>query len=658
LNRRIRNSVYSVGAEHQIGEFTFALTGGYSRTTSEDGDNLNIRSFIPRNGESNRGSGISNGYSCIPNPEVCRLIVSPGLFYNTEAFELQNLQLRDQSITDTAASIFFDVDWEQDFGPITLIEAGFKWASREKNNFATNQDFRDEDLGDALSELSLTDFVVGRTPSDWGEELGFPRDNVTRGWPLIDARILRQFLIGRNGELPQISTNLRDTRSIEQDILAGYIKANFSLLDETLVGDVGMRIARTNVDAVGFSGFRFRTNLDYLSPENIAFFGSIDAATMALGPFLNDDQPIPAPTRTQGDHDYTNVLPSFNVTWKPSPETIVRFGASKTIARPRIDSLNPAFNINELPLAPESTAFLGATTLDPFESTNFDLSVEWYFAEDSLLAVTLFDKSLTNFEETAQFRAYWRDFRSLLYDEEGNALEVPSLTATLQSTLLSLDGGPNQAGCMPNRELNLLAAEGALGCDLVIVTQSQNGQGGDIGGVEFTFQHDLNWAPSFLRNIGIVANYTYASSETDAQSILTTDGSIAAFLPALPLAGTSKHTVNSTLYYESDRFLVRLAYNYRTDYLVNRTAREGTAHWVEGVGSLDLSAEFDITNNVSLNFQAVNLTNSLTRVYSTNVIDELLPIDPNALNDNAPKSRTVERFKTGPIFRASFRFNF
>lgn len=658
LDRTIRNQVYSIGAEQRIGAFTLAVIGGYSRTTSKDGNNLNIRSFIPRTGESNRGSGIFNGYTCLPNPEVCRFILSPGLIDNTDAFELQTLQLRDQSVDDIARSVFFDVDWEQGIGPFTVFEAGIKWASRKKSNFSTSQDFVDEDVDGAFSGVSLTDFVIGRSPSDWGARLGFPRDDLTHGWPLFDANALRKFLIGRNGGLPPITPNLRDRRTIDQDIFAGYVKANFSLFDETLVGDLGVRIARTRVDAVGFSGFRFRTNLDYLSPENIAFFGSEEAATAALGPFLNDNQPLPAATRTLGAHEYTNVLPSINITWATPFDTLIRFAASQTIARPRIDSLNPAFNIAELPLAPESTAFFGATTLDPFKSTNIDLSAEWYFADDSLVAVTIFDKSLKAFEETGQFRAYWRDFRSVLYDEEGNVLEAPDLIATPQNTLLPFEGGPNQPGCMPNRELNLLAPEGTPGCDSVIVSQSRNGQGGSVQGVELSFQHNLTWAPSWLRHTGIAANYTYTRSETDEQTVLADDGSVVAFFPALPLAATSRHTINTTLYYESDRFLLRLGYNYRTDYLINRAERDGTAHWFEGSGSLDLSSEIDISRNVSLNFQAVNLTNALSRVYSTNITDVLLPTEPGALTGSAPTSRTVERFKTGPIYRASLRFNF
>lgn len=658
VERTINNQIYSIGANRRVGSFTFSLNGGYSKTSSSDGDNLSIRSFVPRNGGANLGSGFFNGYSCTPNPEICRFILSPGLINNTDAFEIQDLQIRDESVNDTSASVFFDVDWEPDSGPFTVIEAGLKWASRKKDNFATSQNFRDAELDGAFSELSLSDFTLGQTPSDWGAEFGLPRDELTNGWPLFDAAALRDVLIERNGGLPALSPNLRNTRTIEQDIFAGYIKANFAFFDETLVGDVGLRIARTNVDAEGFSGFSFRTNLDYLTPENISFFGSEEATIAALGPFLNDDQSVPAATQTIGRHDYTNVLPSLNIVWTPRADIALRFAASQTIARPRIDSLNPAFNINELPLAPESTAFFGATTLDPFESTNIDLSAAWYFAEDSIVSLAFFNKSLSNFEETGQFRAFWQDFRSALFDQNGNALAEPSLIATPENALLPLNGGPNQPGCLPNRELNLLAPEGAQGCDVVVVNQNRNGQGGFVRGLEVSLQHNFTWAPSFLRNVGIAANYTFASSETDEQTIIDPDGSVVAFFPALPLVGTSKHTFNTTLFYESEKFLLRLAYNNRSDYLINRAERDGTANWIEGADSLDLSAEYRITPNVSLNLQAVNLTDSVRRVYSTNVTDVLLPTDPNALDGNAPTSRTVELSNTGPIYRASLRFNF
>lgn len=658
VDRTISNHVYNIGVTHEVGSFVFSLNGGYSRTTANDGDNISIRSFIPRNEQSNRGSGFFNGYSCTPRPDICRFVLTPGLIDNTDAFEIQDLQLRDESVNDILASVKFDLEWEPETGPFTSFKTGVKWESREKSNFATSQNFRDTALNGSFSEFALSEFINGQTPSDWGAELGFTRDELTDGWPLFDARALRDALIERNGSLPMIVNSPRDTRTVEQNILAAYIKANFALFDETVVGNLGARITRTDIDALGFSSIRFRTNLDFLTPENISRFGSAEAATAALGPFLNDNQPAPTATQTTGRHDYTDILPSLNISWSIRPDLVIRFASSKTIARPRIDSLNPGFNINELPLAPESTAFFGATNLDPFKSTNVDLSAEWHFAKDSILSVALFNKSLRDFEETGQFRAFWRDFRSVLFDENGNPLENPDLITTPENTLLPLSGGPNQPNCLPNRELNLLAPEGPPGCDVVVVNQNRNGQGGFVRGVEFSFQHNLDWAPSFLRHVGITANYTYALSETNEQTIFDQDGNVSAFFPALPLTGTSKHTFNATAFYESGRFLFRLAYNNRSDYLINRAERDGTANWVESDDSLDLSAEFKITRNISLNFQAVNLTDSIRRVYSTNVTDVLLPTEANALDGQAPTSRTVELSNTGPVYRASLRFSF
>ena len=75
---------------------------------------------------------------------------------------------------------------------------------------------------------------------------------------------------------------------------------------------------------------------------------------------------------------------------------------------------------------------------------------------------------------------------------------------------------------------------------------------------------------------------------------------------------------NFIMYYETDRFGVRLAYNYRDQYdLAAGGTFSGAARSVKARGQIDASASFNITPHFSVAFDAFNLTEELRVEYQT-----------------------------------------
>ena len=72
---------------------------------------------------------------------------------------------------------------------------------------------------------------------------------------------------------------------------------------------------------------------------------------------------------------------------------------------------------------------------------------------------------------------------------------------------------------------------------------------------------ELSWQQPFLDNFGMLVNYTYADGELD-------DGG--------ELLNSSKNTYNVTGYFENERFSARLAYNWRSRYLMSASASNRT----------------------------------------------------------------------------------
>ena len=60
------------------------------------------------------------------------------------------------------------------------------------------------------------------------------------------------------------------------------------------------------------------------------------------------------------------------------------------------------------------------------------------------------------------------------------------------------------------------------------------------------------------------------------------------------------------MYYENERFGVRLSYNYRSEYFMDND--RGRELYSDATDSLDLSVNVQLTDNFALTFDGVNLT--------------------------------------------------
>ena len=114
-------------------------------------------------------------------------------------------------------------------------------------------------------------------------------------------------------------------------------------------------------------------------------------------------------------------------------------------------------------------------------------------------------------------------------------------------------------------------------------------------GVELSYQQPLG------QNFGFLANYTYADGELD-------DGG--------ELLNSSKNTYNLTGYFENERFSARLAYNFRSAYKAG--VDRGASQHVDDMPSLAGSINVKLTENLTLTFDALNITNETIKMYAEN----------------------------------------
>ena len=313
---------------------------------------------------------------------------------------------------------------------------------------------------------------------------------------------------------------------------------------------------------------------------------------------------------TEADRKYHNFLPALNVAADLTRQIVLRGAIAKVVARPDIGTLSPggSFSVS----GGNRTFTRGNPDIKPTEATTYDLSAEWYFARESALIAGFFYKKINTF-----------------------------IATTVQQIPFNELGLPD----------SILAGTTATPTDLFTVTQPVNSNGGSLKGVELTLQMPLRFLPGPLKNLGVLANYTYVDSKVEYPL------STAANAPVVKqrLVGLSKNTANGTLYYEDKKFMIRGSVTHRSGYLDVVPGRNGVPSTnpnfakpgfndVEGhnaTTNIDVAASYALTPNISLTFDGVNLTDQ----YEDQFID-------------SEANRLSVYHHTGRQFYAGVRFKF
>ena len=107
-----------------------------------------------------------------------------------------------------------------------------------------------------------------------------------------------------------------------------------------------------------------------------------------------------------------------------------------------------------------------------------------------------------------------------------------------------------------------------------------NGDGAKISGVEITAKTAFTFLPGLLSGLGVDANYTYQKAK-NVRLYSQLDGS------PLPFPGLSSDSANLTVWYDKGPINARLAYNYRSKYLVSAADNSGQPVYRDPTGYLD-----------------------------------------------------------------------
>jgi TonB-dependent receptor len=134
------------------------------------------------------------------------------------------------------------------------------------------------------------------------------------------------------------------------------------------------------------------------------------------------------------------------------------------------------------------------------------------------------------------------------------------------------------------------------------VTQPTNGEGATVKGIEVGYRQVFSHLPGLLNGLGAQASFTYADSSAKYTNALLGT--------AFSLEGLSKTSYSLVGFYEKGPIQARVAYTWRDKFLVNGVGNLGYPVYSAAYGQLDASLSVDVTKNIALTANALNLTNA------------------------------------------------
>ncbi len=288
---------------------------------------------------------------------------------------------------------------------------------------------------------------------------------------------------------------------ITEDVLTGYaqLKLDGELGGKHIAGSIGVQVVHTKQKSTGT-----------LSAFNVV--NGVAQVTV-----------VPA----TGEASYTNFNPSAVISVELVPNTFVKLAATHTMVRARLDRerVNQEVNVDLTKIGntdPGNSGFSsngGNPALRPYQSTNFDISVEHYFPKGGYFALAGYFKDLTDYVDNNN--AVAADFTTLA------AAVKAALPGTVIGTTQGRVSQPGNTG-----KGYLIGAEATLSLPFAVISPSLDGFG-----------------------------FFGSASYTDSSIKLGTNPS------PITLPGLSDWVANAEVYYEKHGFQVRGSYRYRSQFL-------------------------------------------------------------------------------------------
>ncbi|MEL6258340.1 MAG: TonB-dependent receptor, partial [Pseudomonadota bacterium] len=254
-----------------------------------------------------------------------------------------------------------------------------------------------------------------------------------------------------------------------------------------------------------------------------------------------------AVVETNESNNYTDVLPAISARFEATDDLILRAAYSRTLARPTIGQAVPS---SEIEIDDEDEvvgAFVGNPDLDRQLSDNIDASFDYYVSDSFIISGGVFYKSFTDFIATVAFEDGGTAF-GIEFDE-------------IEETAININDA-------------------------------------DLIGFEVSAEKVFSGLPAPFDGLLVGGNFTYVDGEA------TFGGR------TIPLPQLSETLGSLVVGYDKYGLDLRAALSYRDERLDNiNEGGEGIDRFIDDNIQLDITAKYDLTDQLTLTAEAQNVTN-------------------------------------------------
>ncbi|ARU28946.1 TonB-dependent receptor [Cellvibrio sp. PSBB006] len=561
---------------------------------------------------------------------------SPGLFSNPNNYYIRSIMdhVEDSEGDELALKMDFEFDFDSDV--VESIKVGARYADRQQNIRWSGYNW--QNVANTWTGNQAGYFNLDRHNPDGLGFLGYPQGHyearefesdffnlspnefVFADMDLLQNQRLMASSMGAAGlglsggigwdpicsnigdradELPGTCFTPAEIVDVGEETSALYLQLNFGGADAQIFnipfsGNIGVRYVKTDIVSGGGTALPLLGAQDSTCTSTA---GNPDAQVPgSVGCYLSDDDiSFMDGADFLGDvkADHTNILPSFNIKFDLTDDLLLRFAASKAMARPDIGNLRNYIGVSgTLPsvtnaddplwIKDDGGEIIGARVrysgdaqnplLEPIEARQFDLALEYYFADVGSFTATVFHKEFDNYIQIG----------SSNFEFTNNGV-----TRTAE------------------------------------IRYPMNGDGAEINGFELAFQRFFDFLPAPFDGLGMQANYTYLDnkgvtntnvrSTGDGGSVITDQAPDSISVDRLE--GLSDESFNLVGMYEKGDVAVRLAYSWRSEYMVTAVdCCVAYPIWHDATGQLDGSIRYNISDNIEISLAGSNLLNEETRL--------------------------------------------
>lgn len=446
--------------------------------------------------------------------------------------QLQDGFINTPSIDDELMSLKFAASQEIDSNFITDISYGVAYREREKTK-------KSEGYFMTLSSFSYPDnpgmqsvpeeYRLGTANLDFigmGDMIAYDTMGLINGGYY---NLLQESLTN--------TTHATKSWTVNEKVMSAYVQAEIAteIAGMPVTGNFGVRYVYTDQSSQGNA------------------FNTVDGLVVT--------EP------TDVSHDYSNFLPSLNLSMQIDDSQTLRFGVAQTISRARLDEMNASYSAKYNQTPDEQGNYWeiegGNPELEPKEALGIDLSYENYFSEEGYFAVALFHKDLQNWIFDGSYAV---DMTGVADPSTG---EIP----------------PTSTG----------TGKGKV-----------NGGDGTLWGYEVSATLPFNMLTEHLDGFGIIASYTGIESDMKDQNG-----------DDYQLPGLSDSITSATFYYDKNGFSARASMRkrgafkgdvYGLGFNTVQVDVKGETIWDAQVGYDFGEGGFESLEGLSIFLQAYNLT--------------------------------------------------